>query len=394
MRTAIEHAGAERGLLILQRSSELRIEAEAKASGDDVILRQTEIALRGVPESIVHFVIRTREHVILDDAAANSSFSGDTYIRERHARSILCLPLINQAKLIGVLYLENNLAPQIFTPNRIAVLKLLASQAAVSLENVIENRRAEEERERLRQLEADLAHINRVSTLGELTASLTHEIRQPMFAAATDATTCMQWLSRDQPNVGAAREAASRIIKDINRASDIINRISTLFKKGVPKRELVDVNGIIHEIVVLLRGEANRYGVSMRTDLAADLPKIPADRVQLQQVFMNLMLNGIEAMKETGGVLTVDSEVSQDGRLLISISDTGIGLPAEKADQIFTAFFTTKPQGTGMGLAISRSIVESHGGRLWATTHSQRGASFHFTLPTATELLKTPATGT
>jgi signal transduction histidine kinase len=156
-----------------------------------------------------------------------------------------------------------------------------------------------------------------------------------------------------------------------------------LYKKSPPKRELVEVNEIVREMVVLLRGEANRYGVSIRTDIATDLPKIMADRVQLQQVLMNLMLNAIEAMKETGGVLTVKSQLDQDGRLMISVSDTGVGLPAEKADQIFNAFFTTKPQGSGMGLAISRSIVESHGGHLWATANPARGATFHFTLPAA-----------
>ncbi len=151
------------------------------------------------------------------------------------------------------------------------------------------------------------------------------------------------------------------------------------------------MNEIILEMVVLLRGEANRYAVSIRTDLATDLPKITADRVQLQQVLMNIMLNGIEAMKETGGVLTAKSQLGQDGQVLISISDTGVGLPDEKADQIFSAFFTTKPQGSGMGLAISRSIIESHGGRLWATSNDGRGATFHFTLATASTEVKLPA---
>jgi signal transduction histidine kinase len=143
---------------------------------------------------------------------------------------------------------------------------------------------------------------------------------------------------------------------------------------------LVDINGIIQEMLTLLKGEANRYSVATRTELAADLPKIMVDRVQLQQVFMNLMLNGIEAMKDSGGELTVKSEL-QDGQLQFLVSDTGVGLPMEKMDQIFSAFFTTKPQGSGMGLAVSRSIVESHGGRLWAAANDGQGATFHFTLP-------------
>jgi signal transduction histidine kinase len=246
----------------------------------------------------------------------------------------------------------------------------------------MERKLAREERERLRQAQADLAHINRVTTMGELTASLAHEIRQPISAAATNAKTCQRWLGRDEPDVAEAREAASRIVKDVTRAADIIGRISLLFKKGGLQRELVDVNELIREMIVLLRSEASRYAISIRTEFAEDLPKVMADRVQLQQVFMNLMLNGIDAMKETNGgsELTIKSEAG-DGQLLISVSDTGAGLPPEQADQVFRAFFTTKDNGTGMGLPISRSIIESHGGRLWATGASGRGATFQFTLP-------------
>jgi PAS domain S-box-containing protein len=250
------------------------------------------------------------------------------------------------------------------------------------LMDVTERRRADEERERLRQVQSDLAHINRVTTMGELTASLAHEIKQPISAAVTDAKTCLRWLGRDVPDVPEAREAASRLVKDVTRAADIIGRVSLLFKKGGLQQELVDVNELVREMIVLLRSEANRYSISIRTELAEDLPKVMADRVQLQQVFMNLMLNGIDAMKGTigGGELTIKSEAS-DGQLLISVSDTGVGLPPEQEDQIFRAFFTTKDNGTGMGLPISRSIIESHGGRLWATSASRRGSTFQFTLP-------------
>jgi PAS domain S-box-containing protein len=246
--------------------------------------------------------------------------------------------------------------------------------------DITELKRAEQEREKLRQLEADLAHIDRVSTLGEMAASLAHEIKQPIAAAITSANSCIEWLAHEPPNLDRARAAAARIDKYGNRAAEIIDRIRSLYKNSPPQRELVDVNGIVHEIFTLLQGEAIRYSIAMRPELAAELPKIRVDRVQLQQVFMNLMLNAIEAMKDSGGELTVKSEL-QDGQLLFSVSDTGLGLPMEK-DQIFSAFFTTKPQGSGMGLAISRSIVESHGGRLWATANDGRGATFHFTLPT------------
>jgi PAS domain S-box-containing protein len=249
-----------------------------------------------------------------------------------------------------------------------------------TLTDIEDRKRAEQEREKLRQLEADLAHTNRVSTLGEMAASLAHEIKQPIAATITSANTCMEWLAQEPPNLDRARAAAARIDKYGNRAAEIIDRIRSLYKKCPPQREQVDVNGIIEEILTLLKCEADRYSVAMRTELAAELPKIMADRVQLQQVFMNLMLNAIEAMKDSGGELTVKSGL-QDGQLQFSVSDTGVGLPKEKMDQIFSAFFTTKPEGSGMGLSISRSIVESHGGRLWATGNGAQGAVFHFTLP-------------
>ena len=257
--------------------------------------------------------------------------------------------------------------------------------------DIEDRKRAEEERERLR---ADLAHVNRVSMLGELAASVSHELKQPIAAAMTDAKTCVRWLTRDQPSIEEAAAAAMRIVNDGSRATEIIERLRSLYKKDLPQRELIEVNEIIREMVELLRAEANQYAVSIRTDLVADLPKITADRVQLQQVFMNLILNAIEAMKQTGGILTVKTQPGEHGQLLVSVSDTGVGLPKEKADQIFDAFFTTKPQGSGMGLSISRSIVESHGGRLWATPNNGRGATFHFTLPTVAEIPQLPATGT
>ena len=245
--------------------------------------------------------------------------------------------------------------------------------------DITERKRSEEA---LRQAQADLAHMSRVTTMGELTASLAHEIRQPISAAVTNAKTCLRWLARDEPDVAEACEAASRLVKDVTRAADIIGRISSLFKKDALQRELVDVNELIREMILLLRSEAGRYSISIRTELAEGLPKVMADRVQLQQVLMNLMLNGIEAMGDmgTGGELTIKSQQGDNRQLLISVGDTGVGLEPEQAQQIFNAFFTTKPQGSGMGLPISRSIIESHGGHLWATSNSGPGATFQFTL--------------
>jgi PAS domain S-box-containing protein len=503
MRIAVEHAGAERGLLILLRGDEPQIEAQA-ATGHgrvDVTVRQMAVTSSDLPQSVLHYVLRTGERVVLDDALVAKLCSEDEYVRRKRPRSVLCLPIIQQTKLVGALYLENNLTPRAFTSDRVAVLELLASQAAISLQNArlysdlqhnedrlrgvidtipahvwsttpdgtvdfinqrlmestglslqdllrlgwesivhrddrasfVDERRASvavgqpmesevrirmangnyrwllirnvplrdelgtiikwygtgieiEDRKRaeeqLRQAQLDLGHVNRVTTMGELTASLAHEVKQPIAAAVTDANTCMRWLARDHPDLEEAREAALRVVKDATRAAEIISRIRLLFNKGTPERELVDVNQVIGEMVFLLRSEAIRYNISVRTDLAADLPQVMGDRVQLPQVLMNLMVNGIDAMKDVDGTreLAIQSQRTENEQLLVSVSDTGVGLPPQQADQIFNAFFTTKSHGTGMGLRISRSIVESHGGRLWASANVPRGAAFYFTL--------------
>jgi len=252
-----------------------------------------------------------------------------------------------------------------------------------TLTDIEDRMKAEQERERVRQLQADLEHMNRLSLMGELATSLSHELQQPITAAITDATTCVRWLKRDQPDLEEAREAATRAMRGANRAAAIINRLRSFYRKGVlPQRELVDVNDVTREVAGLMQGEANQSAVSMRIDLRSDLPRVRADRVQLQQVCLNLMLNAIEAMKGTGGELTITSKLNNDAFAVISVSDTGVGLPAGQEDQIFDAFFTTKAEGSGMGLRISRSIIESHGGRLWATANVKRGATIQFTVPT------------
>jgi PAS domain S-box-containing protein len=504
LRTAVEHAGAQRGLLILSRDGDLSGEAEANTVGDTltVRLRKAPVAGAELPESVIRYAARTLESVVLDDASAPSPFSADEYIRGAHARSVFCLPLVKQGRLVALLYLENSLAPNVFTPTRTAALRMLASQAAMALENsrlyrelqereskirrlvdanvvgvliskvdgqvveandaflemvgftrddlasgrimwreltppewqpatrqavaqlrargsadlfekeyvrkdgtrvpvliaaaalegtplqsvafvvnLTERKQAEAERERLRQLQADLARISRITTMGEMTASLAHEIRQPITAASTNARACVRFLAREHPDVAEARVAAEEMAEDTYRAAEIINRVSSLYRKGTPQRQPVDANEVALETLALLRAEAERQGVSLRTELASDLPRVAADRVQLQQVFMNLMLNAIEAMQGTGGELGVRSERGRHDELLFSVSDTGPGLPADKADTIFDAFFTTKPQGTGMGLSMSRSIIESHGGRLWARSGAGPGATFQFSLP-------------
>ncbi|HTJ90591.1 MAG TPA: AAA family ATPase [Acidocella sp.] len=511
MRTAIEQTGAERGLLILPHNEAQRIVAEATTSGDTVVVRRHDEAVAGaaLPESVLHYVLRTREGVILDDAAAENEFSADPYIRQHDARSILCLPLLNQAKLIGVLYLENNLAPRVFAPARIAVLKLLASQAAVSLDNTrlyrdLEQReakirrlvdanifgififaldgrileandaflqivgydrpdlaagrlrwtnltpaewldrdverwvpelkrtsslrpfekeyfhkdgsrvpvligaamfeeggnegvafvldlterkrveaKAQESERQYREIQMELAHANRVATMGQLTASIAHEINQPIAAAVTNAEAALRWLRAQPPDLKALGRALDRIVQDGNRAGSIVHRIRALIKKAPPRAEGLAINDAIREIISLTRSEVAKQGITLRTQLPEGLPPIQGDRVQVQQVVLNLIVNAIEAMSETRDgtrVLFVGSAPAGVDGVQVTVRDSGPGLAPSTLEHLFEPFYTTKSAGLGMGLSICRSIISAHGGRLWAETNVPRGAVFQFTL--------------
>jgi signal transduction histidine kinase len=386
MRTAIEQAGAERGLLIVAPGTEQRIVVEARTSADDVIvqLRDQTVTAAALPASVLHYVLHTKDSVALEDATAQEPFSADPYVRERQARSILCLPLLNQAKLIGVLYLENNLAPRVFASGRIQVLKLLASQAAISLENTRLYRDLAEREARYREVQMQLAHANRVATMGQLTASIAHEVNQPIAAALTNAQAALRWLAMNPPDLGEVRQALDRIVKDGRRAGGVIDGMRALIKKAPPSHESLDINEALDEVIVLTRAEAVKNGVSVRTQLAEGLPAVQGARSQLQQVILNLIINAIEAMSEVNeGPRELQISTGRDASdgVLVTVRDSGPGLAPAVLDRVFEAFYTTKPTGLGVGLSICRSIIEAHGGRLWASASVERGAAFQFTLP-------------
>ena len=325
----------------------------------------------------IGLIAQERKAYLSNDVQNDARVEDKDWARREGMVSFAGYPLVVEDRVVGVMGLFSQ---KPLPENAAETLAFVADAIAQG----IGRKHAEEERERLRQLEIDLEHINRVSMMGELTASLAHELSQPITAAITNAKTCVRWLSHNQLDLEEAREAATRTIKDGTRAAEIINGLRSFYKKGAPaQREVVDVSKVIREMTVLLGDEAAQCSVSVNLELADGIPTVLADRVQVQQVFMNLMLNAIEAMQKTGGELTIKLQVGNDGHLLISVSDTGVGFPGENADRVFDAFFTTKAQGTGMGLSICRRIIKSHGGRLWACANPGRGATFHFTLPTA-----------
>jgi C4-dicarboxylate-specific signal transduction histidine kinase len=318
------------------------------------------------------------EPVIVSDIATDPLWADFRDLALAHGlRACWSTPILSsERKVLGTFAIYTR-EPRSPTPQVHNLIEQITHLASIAIER-------EQAEERLSQAQADLARVSRVTTMGELTASLAHEVNQPIAAAVTNANACMRWLAGDIPDIEEARAAATRIVRDGTRAAEIISRIRLLFKKGTPQRELVDVNEVSRETIALLRSEATRTSISVRTELATNLPQIMGDRVQLQQVLMNLIMNSIDAMKDVDGTreLVIKSQRAEDEQVLVSVSDTGVGLPSQKEEEIFNAFFTTKPHGTGMGLRISRSIVESHGGRLCAAGNSPRGASFCLTLPT------------
>jgi C4-dicarboxylate-specific signal transduction histidine kinase len=254
--------------------------------------------------------------------------------------------------------------------------------------DVTERKRAEEEHERLRQLEADLAHVNRLSMMGELAASLAHEILHPIATSRNNARAGMRFLERNPPDLAEVKDALSCIVRDADRAKDIVGRMRDHIKKAPPRREAFDINEAIHEVIATVRSAIDQNRVSVRTRLMEELAPVQGDRVQVQQVVLNLVLNAVEAMSsiEKGArELSISAEQVQPGHVLIAVQDSGPGIDPEHLEQVFAPFYTTKTSGIGMGLSICRSIIAAHGGRLWAEANRPRGAIFQLTLPTGAE---------
>ncbi|UGB45445.1 AAA family ATPase [Frateuria edaphi] len=512
MHLAIEHAGAERGLLILPRGAEYRIEADAVTHSDTVdVLQQSSIVTGDrLPLSVFQYVLRTQEPLLITDATTETAFSQDPYLIEHASRSLLCLPLLKQARLIGVLYLENRLASHVFTPARIAVLKLLASEAAISLENIRLYKEVQEREARVRRLfnsniigiftwaldgriidgndafleiigydSADrasgrmqwkallppewaesndrvmqtmletgvappfegelmrkdgsrvpvligaalfeatptegvsfvldlsdrvaaeaaasdslrryhevqlrLADANRVASIGQLSASIAHELNQPLAGIMTNASTCLRMLAVEPPATEGAMETARRTIRDANRASEVIKRLRSLFARKETFAELVDLNEAAGEVVALASNALLCSQVSLRTEFADRLPLVTGDRVQLQQVILNLLTNASDAMStlEQGRPrqLVIRTRFEKGEGVRLSVQDSGIGLDPRQLEKYFEAFYTTKDDGMGVGLSISRTIIETHRGRLWAEPNQDGGATFSFVIP-------------
>ena len=502
LRTAIEHAGAEQGILIRPRGEALRIEAEAITSGEDITVHRLADGQKAaeLPESVVRYVMRAQETVILEDGLTQNPFSADPYMVRRRPRSVLCLPLINQTKLIGILYLENNLAPNVFTSRRVAVLKVLASQAAVSLENsrlyrdladrerkisrlvdanilgifiwniqgaivtaneaflqmlqyeaqdlisgclrwtdltppewrersersmqelkitgtarpwekeffqkdggrvpvligaalfeqggdegvafVLDLRVQKQAEAQIREFKDHLSRANQLAMIGELTASIAHEVNQPLAAVVANAEAGVQWLDRADPNLDGVRKVLRRIARDGTDAGEIVKRLRALFGRVAPTTSEHRIEDVMTEVLKIIEHEAARRHIAINVALREGLPAVLCDRLQIQQVLLNLMLNAMDALDETPRhekIVRVFAEWDGSQSLVLAVRDYGMGV--QNPERLFQTFFTTKKKGLGMGLTISRSIIEAHGGQLWLARTDGPGSTFCFRLP-------------
>jgi PAS domain S-box-containing protein len=442
MRTAIEFAGAGQGLLTLALDDEYRVEAEVTTSNDTVTVgqRQPGVTAAGLPESIPHYAMRTKESVLLHDVA-----DGDLQEREARIRRLVDSNIIgifvwdledriidaNDAFLRIVGYDRDDLISgrlhwRDLTPTewrdaddrRVAALKITGTAQPYEKEyflksggrvpvlvgaatfggrhdkgmafvvDLTERKRAEEEiresERRYNEVQMELVHANRVATIGQLSASIAHEVNQPIGATLNNASAALHWLNKEPADLEKARQALNRIFANGNRASEVIGRMRALFKKAPLRKEDVDINGAILEVIALTHGEVVKNGISVQSHLVDGLPLVQGDRVQLQQVIMNLIINAVEALSslsEGSRELVITTGKGEPDGVLVVVRDSGPGLSSAGVDRIFEAFYTTKPGGLGMGLSICRTIIEAHGGRLWATADQPQGATFQLTLP-------------
>ena len=393
---AVEHVGSQRGLLFLARGRELEIEAEATTHSDGVrvVFPPSLATSPRFPESVLRYVIRTEESLVLDDASAENQFSDDDYVCSRRPRSMLCFPLITHRELVGVLYLENNLAPRAFASDRLTVLELLTSQAAVALRNArlfadlkqeeSVRRKAEQELERIRRMYGEIHLDARAELMGELTASLAHELNQPLGAILSNAHAVRRLLGAKKPDLVEISAAVEEIIGDNSRAVETIRNVRALFQRGEAQMSSVDLKQVVLDVERILAGDAVLKKISFHLDLPASLPTVIGNRTQLIQALMNLVLNAFDAVCDNGNgprEVEIRARARETGGVYIAVRDSGNGIDPKVMPRLFDAFFTTKPEGMGMGLAIVRSIVESHGGRLCATRNPERGATLEFELP-------------
>ncbi|CAM2146162.1 two-component system, LuxR family, sensor kinase FixL [Pararobbsia alpina] len=386
LRTVLEQSGANRALLVLDQEGQLTASAEARAESGQIQVRILDEALDSAahPTPLILHAWRTGESVVISDAESELLLNAGSDGTEAGARSILCVPLQSRARLTGVLYLENTLANKVFTLDRTTTLRIIASQAATAFENARLYRDARENESRYREVQAELAHASRVATMGQLAASIAHEVNQPIAATVFNAGAALRWLHAMPPDTGEVEEILNRIVLDGRRAGDIVERIRTQIKRAPVTRLPIDIASAIHDVVALTQHESLAHQVSVTTTLDDALPLIQGDAIQLQQVVLNLVINAIEAMKDQAAgarEIAVASARHDEHFAMISVSDTGPGVADADFERIFNSFYTTKASGLGMGLSICRSIVESHGGRLWADANSPSGTCVKFTVP-------------
>jgi signal transduction histidine kinase len=386
--TTLKASGAERALLLLPCDGDVHVEATAVARDGGVDVRHEPESDRAVAfsEALVRHVVATGAPLVLDDAASAGPFVDDPYVTTHRCRSLACIPLTRHGELGRLLYLENDLAARTFTPRRLATMNFIASQAANALENArlyAEVSKAHETERALRETREALGHLARVATLGELTASIAHEVNQPLTAIRVNAATCVRWL--DAGKVDEAMAAAGRVGRDAEVAVEVIERLRSLFRKQGTERRALELNEAVAEVLALTRSEITRNAIVAEVRLAPEGPRVLASRVQIQQVMMNLVLNAIQAMQDVRDRprrLLVTTALACEGRVRTSVQDSGVGVPKEHAAALFRPFFSTKRGGTGVGLSISHSIVAEHEGELWHAHDDGPGATFGFDLPT------------